>query len=638
MCGIAGALSFSQSDFRLTEEYLLRMRDSMVHRGPDGSGVWLAKDKKIGLAHRRLAIIDLSEAANQPMSNSDNTIWIVFNGEIYNHSDIRAELNELGKYKCKTQYSDTEVIIHAYEEWGIDCVSKFQGMFSIALWDSTKKELFLIRDRVGVKPLYYSIHNQRVVFASEIKALLEDSQQKREVNEESFFHYLSFLTVPAPNTLFSGIFKLPAGSWIKFNEIGGFVEHRYWDALDHVYDSSGLSEDQVAEMVLGELKRSIKLRMVSDVPVGVFLSGGIDSSANAVLNSECSLGPIDTFSIGYEGSYKSYQNELLYAKKVAVQINARYHEKLLSAQDLIEFLPIMATLQDEPLADPVCVPVYYVSKLARDSGVIVCQVGEGADELFCGYPHWKFMLSLQKSLDLLRPLLPINILLKFFKAFGKGDRWYCEYLDRFRRQLPIFWGAEVFNDVQKKNLLSSRMLRKYGDLNSWSAIESIWVKFIKKTPRVDSLQWMTYLDLNFRLPELLLMRVDKMSMGASIEVREPFLDHKLIELALGIPQDIKIKNGVLKSILKKSLRGLLPDEILDRKKQGFAAPIDEWMGDELGDLAWLKLKDFCIQSDLLNWEAVEKLLKSNKRANAWPLLNVAQWWEIYIKPGKNYGN
>lgn len=638
MCGIAGALSFSQSDFKLTADYLIRMRDSMAHRGPDGAGIWLSDDKKIGFGHRRLAIIDLSDAANQPMSNDGGDVWVVFNGEIYNHADIRHELNLLRNYKWKTQHSDTEVIIHAYEQWGINCISKFQGMFSIALWDSSKKELFLIRDRVGVKPLYYSIHNQRVVFASEIKALLEDPEQKREVNEEAFFHYLSFLTVPAPNTLFAGIYKLSPGTWIKFNERGEFIKHRYWDAMDSIYDSSGLSEEQVAQKVLTELKRSIKLRMVSDVPVGVFLSGGIDSSANAVLNSECSLDSIDTFSIGYEGSYTSYQNELLYAKKVATQIDARYHEKLLNAHDLIEFLPIMAKLQDEPLADPVCVPVYYVSKLARESGVKVCQVGEGADELFCGYPHWKFMLSLQKSLNLLRPFLPINSLLKIFKAFGKGDRWYCEYLDRFHHQLPIFWGAEVFNDAQKKKLLSSRMLEKYGKLNSWVAIESIWHNYVNKATRPDPLQWMTYLDLNFRLPELLLMRVDKMSMGASIEVREPFLDHKLIELALGIPQDIKIKNGVLKSILKKALRGLLPDEILDRKKQGFAAPIDEWMGDELGGLTRQRLKDFCIQSDLLSWDEVENLLNSNRRANAWSLLNVAQWWEIYIKPGKKYGN
>ena len=635
MCGIVGAMLFAQSDYVLTEKYLIKMRDSMAHRGPDGAGIWISGNKKIGFGHRRLAIIDLSVEANQPMSNAEKSIWIVFNGEIYNHAHIRQELNSIKPRKWLTNHSDTEVIIHAYEEWGLNFISKLDGMFSIALWDARIEKLFLIRDRVGVKPLYYSIHNNRITFASEIKALLEDPGQKREVNEESFFHYLSFLTVPSPNTLFSGISKVPPGTVIEFDDSGTMLDYKYWDPLDNVRDLSLLSEDVIAELLLSEIKRSIEMRMVSDVPVGVFLSGGIDSSSNAVLISEITGAPIDTFTIGYQGTLASYQNELKFAKIIAEKVGARHHERLLNSDDLISFLPVMAKLQDEPLADPVCVPVYYISKLARESGTIVCQVGEGADEIFCGYPHWKFILRLEKFLKIIRPILPFKLLLRVLKLFGKDESWYFEYLSRSYHKVPIYWGAEVFTDNKKKKLLSDRMFNKYQAKNSWSALESIWARYLKKVHTRDDLQWMTYLDLNFRLPELLLMRVDKMSMGASIEVREPFLDHKLIEFALGIPREIKIKNGVLKSILKKSLRSVLPSVILDRRKQGFAAPIEDWMLGELGELARMQLKEFCIASDLLKWEEVEILLNSNKRANAWPLINMAQWWDVYIRPGLN---
>ncbi|MDH5457278.1 MAG: asparagine synthase (glutamine-hydrolyzing), partial [Nitrospinota bacterium] len=395
MCGIVGAIAFKNSSFKIHNDYIEQMRDTMIHRGPDGCGTWISDDGKVGFGHRRLSIIDLSESATQPMCNADRSLWLTFNGEIYNHAEIRSELIKDGFNQWKTDHSDTEVILHAYEKWGIDALHKFRGMFAFGLWDNRKKELYLVRDRIGIKPLYYSIHHGRITFASEIKALLKDPEQPRAVCEEALYHYLSFLTTPGPQTLFDGIHKLAPGTWLRVTADGTVKEHKYWDVWDHTQPLTNVSEDEISERILEELRTAVQLRKVSDVPVGVFLSGGIDSSTNAALFSEGESGPISTFSIGYQGEYESYQNEIHFAQRMADEVGAEFHKRLLTLDDLIDFLPQMIHLQDEPIADPVCVPVYYVSKLARDNGVTVCQVGEGADELFWGYPNWKTMLELQ---------------------------------------------------------------------------------------------------------------------------------------------------------------------------------------------------------------------------------------------------
>ena len=358
MCGIVGALVFNNSSFEIDETYIVKMRDVMEHRGPDGVGEWISADNKIGLGHRRLAIIDVSAVANQPMFNEDNAICLVFNGEIYNHVEIRKELESIGGHTWKTDHSDTEVIIHAFEQWGINCIDKFRGMFAFALWDARKQELWLVRDRIGIKPLYYSIHDERIVFASEIKALLQDPDQRKALNERGFFDYLSFLTVPAPNTLFEGIYKLQSGSWMCIKPDGSIQQTRYWDVLDHIDPAvSEQTEEKIAEKLLAELRIAVKLRKVSDVPVGVFLSGGIDSSTKTILFSENGTEVVKTFSIGYEGDYASYQNELQYAQMIAEMVNAEYNERILNVKDLTDFLERMVYLQDEPLGDSVCVPL-----------------------------------------------------------------------------------------------------------------------------------------------------------------------------------------------------------------------------------------------------------------------------------------
>ncbi|MBE0448991.1 MAG: asparagine synthase (glutamine-hydrolyzing), partial [Actinobacteria bacterium] len=609
VCGIVGALSFKNSNFTVTEPYIVSMRDTMAHRGPDGAGVWIAEDGRIGLGHRRLSIIDLSDAAAQPMSNEDGTLWISFNGEIYNHAGIRAELEQIGGHRWKTDHSDTEVILHAFEQWGIDCLNKFRGMFAIALWDAKARELWLIRDRIGIKPLYYSIHNGRITFASEIKALLQDPDQKRAVHEEAFYHYLSFLTTPAPQTLFDGIKKLPGGTWLKVNEEGQVREHRYWDMLDHATPLNGASEDEIAERLLSELRTSVKLRKVSDVPVGVFLSGGIDSSTNAALFSEGEGGPVKTFSIGYEGEYQSYQNELHYARQMAKLVDADHHELLLTQDDLLDFLPQMVHLQDEPIADPVCVPVYYVSKLARDNGVIVCQVGEGSDELFWGYPAWKTALELQRYDDLPVPRTFKRLGLTGLRLLGKEQAHYFEWLRRGAIGHPVFWGgAEAFTEEQKQRLVSPRLRKQFAGLTSWEVLRPIRQRFEEKAWERSHLNWMSYIDLNLRLPELLLMRVDKMSMGVSLEGRVPFLDHKFVELSMSIPEAVKTRNGTLKYILKKSVRGLIPDELIDREKQGFGVPVYEWFFDRLGERTKQELSEFCDKTDFLDRAGVMQLI------------------------------
>ncbi len=631
MCGIVGTLVFEGQDHRVNSELLTRMRDTMALRGPDGAGLWISDDAKVGLGHRRLSIIDLSETANQPMCNEDGSIWIVFNGEIYNHQVIRSELEKERKYKWKTDHSDTEVIVHAFEEWGIACIEKFRGMFAFALWDQKKNEMWLVRDRIGIKPLYYSNFNGKINFASEIKALLEDPEQKRAVHEEALFHYLSFLTTPAPQTLFDGIKKLPGGCWLKIDRAGKTHFKRYWDPWDHTKPLTGASEEEISSLVRKELEGAVRLRKVSDVPVGVFLSGGIDSSTNAALFSDGQGGPVKTFTIGYEGKYDSYQNELHYARQMADLVGADHHEVLLTIDDLINFLPQMVKLQDEPIADPVCVPVYYVSKLARDNGVTVCQVGEGADELFWGYQGWKTALNLQNWNNIPVPRFLKKLGLRYLERRGASGDMRYEYLRRATEGQPIFWGgAEAFNNTEKHRLLSPRLKEKFRGYTSWEVLRPIRERFEAKAWDTSHLNWMTYIDLNLRLPELLLMRVDKMSMGVSLEGRVPFLDHKFVELALSIPASAKTKNGTLKYILKKAVRGLIPDELIDRKKQGFGVPVHEWFFDRLGPQMKKELDDFCRQTDYLDKTMVDWLFEKQRGTQIWFLFNLAMWWKTYI--------
>ncbi len=416
MCGILGVFNYAGSKSLVSPEIIERMTDEIHHRGPDDGGVYISPDQRLGFGFRRLSIVDLSSAGHQPMSNADGSIWIVFNGEIYNHLDIRKDLEAKGyRYHSKT---DTETILYAYQEYGIDFISKLYGMFGIAIWDAHKERLLLVRDRIGVKPIYYTIKDGALYFASEIKAIVKHPAISSEMNRQGLYDYLTFWTTPAGETLFKDIYKLEAGHYLTIDRNGDVREEKYWD-LNHVteeFSSSQFADEEFCvENIRRLLRDSIKLRMMSDVPFGVLLSGGIDSSLNVALMSELMTRPVETFSIGIKDLEK--YNELGYARQIAKQFNTNHHEMLLDEQMLLDFLPQMVWHQDEPNGDPVCVPLYFVSKLARDSGTVVVQVGEGSDEQFSGYSNYLREVQYYKYYYSLLPKFAKKIAYPLFRKF-----------------------------------------------------------------------------------------------------------------------------------------------------------------------------------------------------------------------------
>jgi asparagine synthase (glutamine-hydrolysing) len=628
MCGIAGIFNHSVQ-YGVDRESLIRMRDCMVHRGPDDSGVYITADRSVGLAHRRLSIIDLSAAAAQPMSDDTGKIWVTFNGEIYNYRELRQDLEKDGiVFRTK---SDTEVLLYLFKKYGGEMVHHLRGMFAFAILDENQRTLFLARDRMGVKPLYYFNRGGRFAFASEIKALLSTGIIQRDVNAEAFHHYLSFLTTPAPQTLFEGIFKLPAGYRMVVKASGDVKIDQWWSPLQQPLLRNP-SEEACIRDIRDLLKESIRYRMVSDVPFGVFLSGGIDSSTNVGLMAEMMDRPVETFSIAFKDETR--YNEFQFARKVAEKFHANHHEIEIGMNDLLDFLPQLIYHQDEPIADPVCIPVYYVAKLAKDHGVTVCQVGEGSDELFCGYPHWSYVLGLERYR---RPYAlipqPLRRIAAFFaRQIDDPLSTRLEYIRRASFDEPVFWGgAEAFNEAQKRSLLHPDMLKRLNGTTSANVVGQYFKEMLGRRDRPDSLTWMTFIDLKLRLPELLLMRVDKMTMATSVEARVPFLDHKLVEYAMSIPQDLKVPGLQPKYLLKKAVRGLIPDEIIDRPKQGFGVPVVEWFERELGTMIREKLMAFSKNQPYLNADRMERFLSQPNSALPWYLFNFVLWHETWIE-------
>ncbi|MFI4861070.1 MAG: asparagine synthase (glutamine-hydrolyzing) [Phycisphaerales bacterium JB063] len=631
MCGVVGVVDLERRG-RVERGLLERMRDTMTHRGPDGAGSWLSDDRSIGLGHRRLAIIDPDPAAAQPMRSDDGQTALVFNGEIYNHAELRRELQAQGVGPWRTDHSDTEVLLHGLRHWGLDLLDRLHGMFAFAWWDARTRELVLVRDRIGVKPIYYTQHDGKFAFASEIKALLEDPDQPRGIDERALYDYLSFLVPPAPSTLFRGIAKLPGGCLLRVSASGQVTQRRWYDVWDHVTPREGISEADAAGLVLETLKTSVASRKVSDVPVGVFLSGGVDSSTNAALFSAGEASPVKTFSIGYDDEYGTYKSELHHAERMAKEIGADHHALKLSVDDLLGFVDKMVWLQDEPIADPVCVPVHFVSKLAREHGVVVAQVGEGADELFCGYPHWQRALRLQGLSDrwYAGPLKRAG--LAGLRTVGRGGKHYTEWLRRGVSGEPVFWsGAECFTEAAKRGLLSQGMRERFAGYSSWQSLSPMYDAFRAKAWEPSALHWMAHSDLHLRLPELLLMRVDKMAMGVSLEGRVPFLDHPFVELALSLPSSVKLGDGkTSKRVLKRAVRGVIPDALIDRPKQGFGVPVYEWCFDRLGDAVRAKVDRFADATGLVDRAAAAALLERGAGQPAWTLYNLALWWEKFL--------
>lgn len=631
MCGICGFVKLKSNKPQISDKYIKEMCDAMISRGPDGEGQWLQEENLAGFGHRRLSIIDLSDAASQPMSNCDGTVVITFNGEIYNYTDIRRELEKTGKYIWKTSHSDTEVIVHAYEEWGIDFLERLRGMFAIAIWDNRQHKFWLIRDRIGIKPIYYTIENDILTFASEIKSIHKVLPQKRKINEKAFYDYLSFLCTPCEDTLFEGIYKVRPGTWVCV-EGNKITSRRYYDVLDYIDMSlSKAREEEIIESIQLELRTAVQLRTISDVPVGVFLSGGIDSSTNTALFSEVKKGSVKTFCVGYPEETESYQSEFHYAKMMSEYAHTEHYEHIITPDEAISFIPEMIYAQDEPIADPVCIPVYYVSKLARENGVTVAQVGEGSDELFWGYSHWKDFSKLNIWNSIPGTMWLKKNLINYYNGRKQEESYPYEILRRATRKEPLFWsGAEAFYETQKQKMVSGRIRRQLNDYTSFEAIRPTYERFMEKAPEASFLNWMSYADLNHRLPELLLMRVDKMSMLVSLECRVPFLDHKFVELAMSIPTSIKMKGWESKHILKKAVEGIIPNELIYRKKQGFGAPVQDWFKGVMGEQMKESVLNMVDNTDLFDKDYMHQHLENAPDIQDWFLYNLSLWWKKYI--------
>src|SRR6266478_4799809 len=444
MCGICGVWEYGAGEGRVERALVTAMRDVMTHRGPDDAGELIFDEGRGGFGFRRLSIIDLSEAGHQPMRGCTDRVWLVFNGEIYNHAALRAGLERRGHvYASRT---DSETILHLYEERGLDFVHDLEGDYAIALWDADREQLVLARDRAGVKPLYFYQRDGRFIFASEIKAILEHPAVTPEVNEEALYHYLTLVTTPAPQTLFRDVQKIPAGHMMVVNRAGAVRMTQYWDALPPL-SPMVRSEAEHQKNILELLRASIKKRMMADVPFGVFLSGGVDSSANVALMSELMTEPVRTFTVGFHDT--EALNELDSARAISKRFGTDHHEVMIGREDMQKFLPELVFHQDEPIADPVCVPLYYVSKLARDTGTIVVQVGEGADELFAGYDWFRKYVRINdlfwRQAERLPPALRRSLtgMAKPFMEISFRKRTAIELVRRLGAGESLFWGGAI---------------------------------------------------------------------------------------------------------------------------------------------------------------------------------------------------
>lgn len=626
MCGIVG--------FTWTDEALAtRMSDAIAHRGPDQYGTY--SDDSISLGSRRLSIIDLSENGRMPLTNEDSSIWITYNGEVYNFPQIREELHSRGHtFRSNT---DTEVIVHAYEEYGPDCVKRFNGMFAIAVWDRNKQELFLARDRFGIKPLYYYLKNGRLVFGSELKAILEDPSVEREINPQSLYYYMGYEWVPMPDTIFRNIYKLPPAHYLRYRD-GRIELTQYWDVQARTDSQSReYYEQQLREL----LTESVRKRLISDVPLGVFLSGGLDSSTIVALMSKCGVDPIQTFSLGYEDPTFS---ELEYANVVARQFNTQ-HQVLMIDTVTPELVEEAVWHLDEPMSELSTIPFYLICKKAREH-VTVCLSGEGGDEVLVGYDRFRaskanaYYSILPRFIrhGIIAPLvnsLPdqpqkkgaVNMLKRFIEGGllpedGEHMRW------------------QYFGSAKNDQRLFSRELLAEIELDPFAPVRDI----LSRCNSSDRLDREIYLDLKLAMPEIALMKADRMSMAHGLEVRVPFLDHEFVEFCATIPGNMKLEGFNTKSIFKTAMKGILPDVILNRGKQGFSVPIKNWLRNEMRDY----MQDVLTSSPLIgvgfNADYIQRLVREHLEYQAnhshvlWALVNLGIWHKMFVEyPARSNG-
>ncbi|MFZ2187716.1 MAG: asparagine synthase (glutamine-hydrolyzing) [Candidatus Moraniibacteriota bacterium] len=628
MCGIAGKISFSSKDVSM--EGVETMNEAIKHRGPDDGGVYISPDKKVGLGHRRLSIIDLSPLGHQPMRSLDR-YEIVFNGEIYNFQEKRAGLEKNGY--TFTSHSDTEVILALYDKYGKECLKHLRGMFAFAIYDEQEKTLFCARDRVGKKPFKYYMDDNVFLFASELKAILTQPEYHKEPDYLAIHHYLTLQYVPAPLTGFVGIKKLEPAHYLYIDLKTKKVENeRYWK-LDYS-KKLDLSEEEWKKRIIDKLEESVKLRMISDVPIGAFLSGGIDSSAIVALMARNSTTPIKTFSIGFE---EEKFNELKYAKIIADKFKTD-HTEFIVKPNAIHLLPMLVRQYEEPYADSSALPTYYVAKLTRDH-VTVALNGDGGDENFAGYGRYsvhKFALLYDRILPLHKIIiLPLAKLAAHVFQTTFFDRSY-----RFARSLSKPYNHRYvdyicyFTNEMKEKIYTNEMKERFKDSDSYDIVAS---KF-QESGSQNKVEQAAYADFATYLPDDLMTKVDIDTMAVSLEGRSPFLDHEFLELTAQIPFRFKLKGrNNKKYILKEALHGIIPDEVMFRPKMGFGIPIHSWFRNELKEYAYeILLSDTAINRGLFKKEAIKKLLDTHCETKVdfgyhiWALVTLELWFEEYF--------
>ncbi len=625
MCGICGKLSHT----RITEEEIRSMAKIMSHRGPDEEGVYI--NGNVGLGHRRLSIIDLN-TGTQPISNEDDSIWIVFNGEIYNHLDLRKELEASG-HVFKTQ-TDTEVIVHLYEEYGRSCVNKLRGMFAFGIWDEKAKRIFLARDRLGQKPLFYMEHNGSFLFASEIKSILQDKSVNSSLNTVAMHNYLSLRFIPQPDTMFQGIKKLPPAHTLTY-ERGRVKIERYWD-LNYM-PKFNMSEKDIIAYLKELLIETVKLHLISDVPLGAFLSGGLDSSLIVALMCKVSDQPVKTFSIGVN---EEDFNELPYARLVAQKYHTD-HKELIVKPDLVKLLPEMIWHLDEP-SDPIAACMYYASNLASKH-VKVTLGGDGGDEMFAGFDRY-FGNKIVDYYCLLPQALRRTLIGKLvglipdsftYKSFAQKIRWlhlmsFSSGGERYAESTSFF----RFSNGAKEQLYTEDLSKELRGIDSSRCI----VEAFESDNADDVLDKMLYADIMTRLPEHSLVLTDRMTMAHSLEGRSPLLDHEIAEFSARIPGELKLKGRTLKYIQREVAREFLPPELITREKQGFGFPIAYWLRNELRELTERHLlSSKMVEDGYFSRDYITQILREHQdgkvdhHVRIWMLLNLEIWYGMYIE-------
>ena len=606
MCGIAGIVTIKNS--KIDSTVVENVKRSLEHRGPDHSSHRFIKDS-VCLIHTRLSIIDLNDRSNQPFQSNDQRYTIVFNGEIYNYKELRKELKTKG-HKFITN-GDTEVLLQGYIEYEEKILDKLRGQFAFVIYDKFKNELFMARDRIGIKPLYYSVNDDWILFGSEIKAIEQSKLIEFEPDIDSYLAYLRHLCVPADSTGNKNIKKLEPGKFVRIDKKGKVSKKIYWDPFTFSVNHD-LNEKNVVEELDRLLNESVEYRKVSDVEVGLFLSGGLDSSLLGKLMKQNSDSSLKAFNVDFEENFEGYRGELEEARHASNEIGINLHEEKINFYNFKEIFDNYAHYQDDLVGDEVGIPLYFLGKSSMSSRVKVVLVGEGADELFYGYDHWNRLLKLSKYK---KPYSSTN------NKFSKLSNHRFNLISSILTGGTTFAGGALGFNLAEINKLTTRDISIESGLIRFA--DNLWVDYFKSNDAKLS-KWMTLIDLKIRLPELLLMRMDKLVMQSGVEARVPFLDHKLVEFVLTIPEVFLNNDYSGKPLLKKVAKNYISSDIIDRKKQGFRAPVGEWIKKD-EDFFYESVRNFNSSTHLFDPSVLRKVFSGSDYQKKWYLSNLANW-------------